>query len=248
MAYNEMVQSLQRGLMILEIVADAPDGMTLAQLMERTGMKKTTLHNLARTLIAEGFLDQRQDPIRYAVGEKFISIARRQQQSGLRQKLMPFMREMHDAFPSATVSIAEQSGFDIVMTMRLSPERPGIIQQPFEKISHPYGMASSLLFQAFWTDEQRRNYRIVYPFNVFGAHFWNTPEALESYLAKIRSEGYSAPDIIPDSYPVAAPIFGASGEIIATLGIRDSEANRSKLISLAVSCAKRIENENMVQG
>ena len=55
MANSDLVQSLLRGLDLVEMLADHPEGLHLNDIAAKSGLKKPTAHNLLRTLCARGF-------------------------------------------------------------------------------------------------------------------------------------------------------------------------------------------------
>ena len=67
MANSDLVQSLLRGLDLVEMLADHPEGMYLNDLAARAGLKKPTAHNLLRTLVSRGFA-ARDEAGRYTAG------------------------------------------------------------------------------------------------------------------------------------------------------------------------------------
>jgi len=67
------VQSLERGVQLLEILADAGGMLGLSQLAARSGLPMPTIHRLVRTLVDVGYL--RQEPSKqYALGPRLIRI------------------------------------------------------------------------------------------------------------------------------------------------------------------------------
>ena len=56
MPHSELVQSLLKSLDLLKLISLKNSGVRLNELAAETGIKKTTLHNLLRTLCARGFL------------------------------------------------------------------------------------------------------------------------------------------------------------------------------------------------
>jgi DNA-binding IclR family transcriptional regulator len=103
--------------------------------------------------------------------------------------------------------------------MRMSPERPGIAEQPQHHVLGAYASSSALVFQAFWTEEDRNNFRRRYPFEEYGAGLWQSEATLDRYLQEVRHKGYA---LLPPSdraqLRVAFPIFGAGNELRAVLG------------------------------
>ena len=59
MAEKGLVQSLARGIDILRVLAEAREGLPLAELVVRCGLKRPTLHSLVRTLESRGLVARR---------------------------------------------------------------------------------------------------------------------------------------------------------------------------------------------
>ena len=51
-----LVGSVARALRMVDLVADAPDGLPLSEMARSLGTSKSTAHALARTLVAGGYL------------------------------------------------------------------------------------------------------------------------------------------------------------------------------------------------
>ena len=62
-----MVQAISRAANILKLVADSPDGLRLFELADLMDLKRTTVFNLADTLVQEGLLSREPDT-RYVLG------------------------------------------------------------------------------------------------------------------------------------------------------------------------------------
>jgi len=182
MAHSQLVQSVLRSLDILELVASAQGGLALRDLAERLTLKGPTVHNLARTLAARGFLEKTANPPRYRLGAAVLELAYRHADNALLRRAAGALRELFDQLDGATVTLSQAVGGEVLTVLRISPERPGILQRPAGRAMHPYGTASALLFQALWSERERAAYRRRYPFWEYGAHLWGTPERLEKVL------------------------------------------------------------------
>ncbi|MGB3828740.1 MAG: IclR family transcriptional regulator [Ornithinimicrobium sp.] len=67
------VQSIDRALMMLELIADSGGSLRLADLEAATGLPLPTVHRLAKSLVHNGYL--RQNPSRaYALGPRLIRL------------------------------------------------------------------------------------------------------------------------------------------------------------------------------
>jgi DNA-binding IclR family transcriptional regulator len=69
------VQSIVRAFAILELVARAPDGITLSELSRAVRLHSSTTFNLVRTMFKLGYLHQSRDDKRYRIGRPLFSLA-----------------------------------------------------------------------------------------------------------------------------------------------------------------------------
>lgn len=246
MPHSQLVQSVLRGLDILEAVGASQDGLALRELSDRLGLKGPTVHNLARTLAARGFLQKTVDPPRYRLGRAVVELARLQADDVLARRAAGVIRRLFARLDRATVTLNRPVGGEVVTVLRISPERPGLLERPRGRSMHPYGTASALLFQALWTEAERAAYRRRYPFWEYGAHLWGSPQRLERILARARRNGYAAVRLGEGGiYPVAAPVFGEGGELLAAVGAsvplgRGAAADRRRVVERVAAAAKRL--------
>lgn len=68
----EAVKSASRTVELLELLADTPDRLTLAELQRRLGVPKSSLHGLLQTLVARGWVDERGGG--YGIGLRALRI------------------------------------------------------------------------------------------------------------------------------------------------------------------------------
>ncbi|AHF93118.1 transcriptional regulator [Opitutaceae bacterium TAV5] len=215
------VQSLQRGLAVLERVSQAEDGLTLGRLSELTGLKKTTVHNLARTLLEDGYLARLTQPVRYAAGPALAALARRNASANtLHLAAEPALLALAAEFPGSAALLVEAAGAEVRVTLRVSPENPASVERPLDRLSPPYISATSLVFLALGSNAWREACMSRYPFADFGAPLWGSFEALEAQLDKIRKERRAVLDRPGATLaPMAFPVTGSRGELLAALGL-----------------------------
>lgn len=72
MAGKVPVQSLARAFSILEVLAERPTGVSLADLSRLVGLHKATVFRLVRTMVLLGYVVQTAEGEPYRVGEQFI--------------------------------------------------------------------------------------------------------------------------------------------------------------------------------
>lgn len=243
-----LIQSLQRGMRILELVAQAEAGLGLGELARRMDLGKTTVHNLARTLIATGHLAQRRQPTRYVLGPALFELAGRQRTQALHERAAPVLLALSEEFPGSVALLAESAGVEVRVTLRAGGGNPGVVERPLDRFSPPYANATSLLFLAHRDEQERRVFEARHPFWELGAHLWPDERALEDYLQQVRAEGYAAPELAQPSgvLPIAAPVFSERGELVAALGLayrsdkKPTAAVKRRLIERVLTAARSL--------
>lgn len=246
MTGNHVVQSLMRAVDILECVGRSEDGATLQELSKELGLKPPTVHNLARTLTLRHLLEKVQGPTRYRLGGAVRDLARIQTGSRLLLKAPELMRGIHKQFPDAAVVLAQSFSGDVYRVMRLSPERPGVIERPRGESMQPYTTASATLFQAYWSGEERSAYRRRHPFPEYGAGTWASEEDYDALVTETRKQGYATLRFRRSGYfSVSAPVFSPGHELLgafgASLGLKPGETEKGRrMVSLVVKSAQRL--------
>lgn len=219
------VQSLLRGLKLLTLLGQAPDGLPLHEVARQAELKRPAAHKLLRTLASAGFVSHEPSPARYRLGPAAFDLARAQEEAGLLGRAAAALTALHRRYPGATLTLTRCLGGEVMAVLRMSPERPGFLERPAPGGGmSPYSAASPLTFQAFWPADAREEYRRRHPFSEYGAHLWKSTAALERFLAASRRAGCVEPALTGESYLVAAPVFDAGGTVRAAVGARVAAA------------------------
>jgi DNA-binding IclR family transcriptional regulator len=241
------IQSLQRGMRILELVSQAQDGVALGEIARRMELGKTTVHNLARTLVIAGYLVQRREPMRYVLGPALFDLAGRQRLHALHERAAPVLLELSAEFPDSAVLFAEPAGTEVRVALRVSHEHPGAIERPLDRFSPPYSNATSLLFLAFAGTEERRAFESRHPFWESATHLWSTERELEDYLKQVRVQRHATLDQAQGkAFPIAVPLFSERGELLAALGlayrstVKITAATKRRMVARVQAAAAQI--------
>jgi len=219
---NGLVQSLARGLTILDVVALHGEA-SLQDIVAATGLKKPTAHNLVRTLIASGYLYQTCPGAGYMLGDAPTRLALSHQQQRLHTAGAAAMHDLREALPSATFTLGRYIDGNITAVLRNTTTAPHHVEHPLGMIMHPYSSATALLFQAMWDETERDTFRLLHPFSEMGGPLWQSEEALDHFLAASRSRGGVVLDKGQSQgrnlVPLAVPIEDTPGHTTAALGI-----------------------------
>ncbi|MDD5678897.1 MAG: helix-turn-helix domain-containing protein [Kiritimatiellae bacterium] len=230
MAHSNVVQSLVRGLDILALIARSETGIRVYEAAASLGVKAPTAHNLLRSLLSRGFVARRAPA--YILGPAlFEMLSQWQRRECLRQAekiIMAFSRQ----WPSATLTYTEPAGSELMVRLRLSPERPGHLERPLDRKMSWFASVSGLVAQAYADEPQRQAVGIHYPFDEYGASQWKSAARLNQELAAIRCQGYGVYPFHPEKgVRVALPVIARDKIFYGCYGVRmDCAASRQRAL------------------
>ena len=105
-----LIQSVERAVAILERLAREGGAASLKHIAERTGLGKTTAHNILKTLDELGYVRRRVGDTRYHLGGRILNLARiAGDDSALRIRLRPALEAIAGK-TGETVYLAAPSG------------------------------------------------------------------------------------------------------------------------------------------
>jgi IclR family acetate operon transcriptional repressor len=218
MAGGNTVQALERGLTIVEAAAESEDGLSLADLAGRLGVRPPTAFNLARTLALRGYLDKSGTPVRYRLGSAAIRLVRVRERRRLVRAGAALFTELARRLPDATLVLAEPLGGELAAALRMDTTTPARLERSPYWSMPPYSTAASLCYLAFWPLSETADHRRRHAFAEYGRARWRTEARLNVFLEQARRRGYV---LVQDDPPwrVAAPVRAASGQCVAALGV-----------------------------
>ena len=215
-----LVQSLDRGLELLEAVAANAQGLSLVELAEFLEVSQPAAFNLAGTLVHRGYLVKTAKPVRYKLGRAVMDLTRAYLNSGSEagrgEALLALAAKLE--LGRGGLVLGEVLAGSFIFSMRVEGSRPGNLQRLMQRLPTPYHMATPLCLMAFMDADARAQVEETYPFHELGRAFWPSEAELETYLAKVREQGYVQLER-GGPFRVAAPIFDAAGHISAGLGL-----------------------------
>jgi DNA-binding IclR family transcriptional regulator len=209
---------LDRAAAILAAFDPAHRELTLAALVARCGLPRSTTHRTAETMIRLGWLDKPKD--RYRIGNRLFEISSLAPiRHELREAVLPFLQDLYSA-ARTTVQLGVLDGTQILVVEKIAGH------QPMPMLSNAGGMIPaycSALGRAILAYSDR-----AVVDTVLGAGLpARTPRTLTSPVAVLR-ELHAIPERgwaiereegnIGISC-VAAPIFGPLGDVVAAVSV-----------------------------
>lgn len=219
---NDNVKSAARVLDILELLARSDEPMALKDLVSVLALPKSSAHALLRTLLSRGYVE-RDAADRYALNAEL----RRSTgwiggpEAHLAAVARPVMEQLRDELEES-VFLGVREGRGDVKVIAKAVSRAAIrydSDNPDPRTAYCTGMGRILL--AFWDKKSTAAYLMR---NRLRAHTPRTvtdPAKLRAILAKVAADGYA---VVEEEYVLggsatAAPVFGASGTVVAALNV-----------------------------
>ncbi|WPJ96131.1 IclR family transcriptional regulator C-terminal domain-containing protein [Coraliomargarita algicola] len=247
MQQRQPIQSIQRAVQILYLIAGVEEGLSIPQITARTGLKSNTAYNIIRTLEAEKLVIRKQAPLRFLLGSAIHELATLNNEQQLLSITSEELLNAQKHNLDSSFMLVERDGNGTFKRMFTDGHRPGVVIKCRDFPVPPYVKATSLLLLAYASEERRQNYYKNKPFEELGRSAWKSQSKLEAYLKKIKREGYSSPNIQSEDvnlYTVAAPIVSENNEVNATVGAyisMDSKTSDKALLhELTIQTAKKI--------
>jgi len=209
------IQSLARGLKILDILGESPSGVSVTELAEQLNLDKGSASRLVATLAAHAYAEK--DPVsrRYTLGPQVVTLSRSLlARLPLREVAKPFLRElMEKSGECSHVAILSQGKVlyidqvESAASLRVNAEIGSL--SPL----HCTALGKSLLAYS----------RIPLPQTLerFTENTLVTSDALRRNLELVREQGYALDNEEFDLGVrcIAAPVFDYRDKVIGSIGI-----------------------------
>lgn len=215
------VQSVDRALTLLELIARDPEGSRLSDLARAAGLAPSTTHRLLTALEQRGFAQSDAATGRWHVGRGAYTVgAAWGTARSLLAPAMPHLRRLRDATrETANLGVIE-GGHVITIAQAESREIMRAISTPGGGTPiFCSGMGKAIV--ATWKDDQIDHLIDRHGLTASTARSLTKRETVHAEIARIRAEGYAIDDeeYVIGLRCVAAIVIGPGGEAIAALSV-----------------------------
>jgi DNA-binding IclR family transcriptional regulator len=119
------IQVIERMMMLLDVLADHPDPVSLKDLSSATGLHPSTAHRILNDMVAKRFVD-RTEPGSYRLGMRLLELGNIvKSRLNVREAALPWMQALHRK-TQQTVNLSVRQGDEIVYIDRAFSERSGM--------------------------------------------------------------------------------------------------------------------------
>jgi DNA-binding IclR family transcriptional regulator len=229
-----MVQSVERALALLELLAAAePGGLALGELAGRAGLKGPTAHHLLATLAALGYARQVAETRRYGLGPRALALGRRRD----------LAETLTDAAEPAVAALRAAVNETVVLALWDAGRRHTLLTAESEQ---PLRVAADTGFddRFLTTATGRVLLAQLDPERLAG---WPEALAVAADLSRIATAG-AARHVDPAMEVVALAVPVPAAEVNASLGLylplsRSSAAREAELLAALEAAAAAIGAE-----
>lgn len=215
------VPGLEKGLQLLEILAESSRGLTLAELVRKSRLPKSSIHCLVVTLERQGYVRRCLRSRRVMFAMKLFGLADRAlAQVRIRQVAAPHLYAlMRETKLTVHLAVLEQDQVVLIEKM----EAPGVL-----KIAswigrrmdiHCTGLGKALIAHL---GEQEVD-RLIHKYGLLrhNEHTMRSAHALKANLAEARKLKYAVDDEEDEIgwRCIAVPIFNQANEVVAAVSI-----------------------------
>jgi IclR family acetate operon transcriptional repressor len=221
------IQSLARGLMILEKLAKAPEGLGITELAEEFAVDKGSMSRLMQTLANYGFAEKDPRTRRYLLGPQIVRLSRALiTRMPLRDTAKPYLDQLVEQTGECAHLAILAQGQALYIDQVDSPSALRVMTG-VGTLAPLYCTALGKILLAFANapiSEEMRSYTLRTITDV---------AILEHHLEQVRTLGYAVDDeeYLPGVRCIAVPVIDYRNKCIAAIGI-SGPANRLILEAL----------------
>jgi len=213
--------SLQRGLAMLEMLSQCPEGATLRQISSQLDLPSASALRLARTLVDVGYLSREEHRKRYFLTNRFLRLGQPSAPSrGLSECVIAAMRSIRQA-TGETTQLCCLTDVEMVIIEQLLSIHPFKYSADLGARCPCYSCAPGKAIIAFLPEAEREATINRIAFKPFTATTITTRRAFRDELAAIRQQGYALDraEGMEGIHCVAAPILDRYGVAVAAITI-----------------------------
>lgn len=214
------IASLGKSLRVLEALGVGPSSSSVAWLIEQTGLERTTVQRIMRTLHAEGYVE-RTGRGEYAIAPRaYVLGAMLSKSSHLAVLARPVLRRLLRA-TGETVNIAVLDGSSVLSVEHLATDK--LLTFNFAVGARLPAYASSLgrAILAHLRPAQASEVLELSERRALTPRTLTSLEELSTELERVRQQGFclAIDEVEVGLCAVAAPILGPTGEALAAINI-----------------------------
>lgn len=189
-ATSRAVKSSARAVQILEILADSNTSLNLSNISRASGIPKSSLHGILRTLTDRGWVTYSEGNNSYAVGLKALKVgARFLEADAIANQALPLMSNFRDKF-GETINLGRFDGYNVIYLSSFESSRN---LRKYPRIGRSLPAYAASLGKVILAHRNMEDIRQIYkePFVKLTNKTVANLDELELEIARTTSQGYA---------------------------------------------------------
>ncbi|MCM3587778.1 IclR family transcriptional regulator [Mesobacillus maritimus] len=218
-------KTVVRSMDILNLFIDH-SSLSFNEIVELSGIPKTSVYRMVLSLEEMGFLDKETDG-KYSLGLLFLQFGHLvAERLDIRKVALPIMQRLHHEVGEA-VNLIVQDGKEALYVEKLDTKQPVRLFTAIGRRSPLYAGACSRIILSFLPEDEREQYLGEIELKPIASGTITDKEELLLVLEESQKMRYtvSYSELQDYSAAVAAPIFNHNGRIIAGISIAGLDVN-----------------------
>lgn len=247
---QEIVQSVDRALSILEVLSNYEDGLGITEISEKVGLHKSTVHRLLATLIYKGYVEQNHINNKYKLTLKLFEIGnKRVENMDLVEVARPYLKELVEK-TNEVAHLVVSEGTEIIYVAK---EESQNTIRTHSRIGHRrplYCTAVGKSILSHMSDKEINDIWNKSHIEKLTEHTITDFEKLKECLCEVREKGYAVDEQENEVGVrcVAASIFNHKGEVCGAISISGSiisftDEKLDEFSKLIIEYAKKISKK-----
>jgi len=232
---NNTMQTVDRALDLINYLANAREGMSVADLSRLLGITRTSTYSLLNSLMNQGYVEQTARGGRYMIGYRFFAIGSTYRYQYPFISIVEKYIEHLDPRFQVNVSVLKPFMQLLILLARESVFVPSL--SPV-RIRPAYASASGKVLLSYLSDKELEKMFESTEIQRFTAKTIASVDALKEDLIQVRQQGFATEEdeIILGRGCIAFPILDASETAIAAISLSGKvEVIQSEKESLALA-------------
>lgn len=216
-----LIQAVERALNILELFSEQKVELNLAEISQLTGLHKSTLHSLLKTLQAQGYIEQTEANAPYRLGVKLLERGYLVQRSrDFIAVARPYLEELSEK-TGQTVHLGVLDGKSGVYVDKVEGTRSIIVYSRIGRRMPIHTTAIGKVLLAFQSSAVIGRTLDGYEFESSTENTITRRDVYEAALAKVRSDGFAVDEQenVRGCRCAAVPIWGHDRKLVAAISI-----------------------------
>ena len=214
-------KTLERGLRVLEALADACGTAGVTEIAARCGLDKTTAHRLLATLVRSGYARRDVDTRAYSLGLKVFDLYDGLQAGlGLQEICRPHLARLNE-ISGETSHLAVLAGTDIMFVDWVNTKEAMGVRTTVGRKEPAFCTALGRAMLAAMPNGERQRILADSELRAYTSRTLITISEIEADLVADTRRGYALDneEFLVGVRCIAAPVLGPQGEVAAAMGV-----------------------------